>query len=1227
MIDNYIPRYLLERDKYYQAGENLFLFDSKTINLKSLLLEGKKRIVLLGDAGYGKSTELKKLAEEFINEKNQDFIPILIELNTYVNEEIKDIICIKIGEDSLSLLEHNRANLVFLFDEFDQVLDKEKATRKIKNFVEIYSESTFVISCRTNFYSGQFEEFNNFVILPFTYEQISAYAVAILKDRANIFIESLSNSPLIEVAKNPFALDQLIRIFEKDGNIPDKHSYIISRMISIFLENDADRLNKYELKQRYPVAEIRKDLAYKSLVMETLQKNYVSIEEFNKILQDNFKSQVIAELSLIKKAFPKDGYVIQFLHNNFQEYLGAEVLYDKKLDTILNFISYRTENERRWINTILSKIDYLDINLFGLKLGKILSDVLKLVKFKNINKINPSWVNTVAFLCLLREEDDLLDYLMTHEPELTLKFETSRVSEPKKEKIFKTIFEKYTTKGIPIDRDIDYKELANFARTAGSKAKAIFDYLMEYAYSDNHYNKYNSISMLMFMKGFDDRTLRDLLIRHIKNDNEEKSIRHLCFYALAELKMTSVDIINEILYLKDTNDDWILSGLYYLIKESEYTDEFVDVLLAGLPNSRIYMNSTETRLGDESWNLEQGLVKIKSPHGVKKITKYFLDNAEDLHEYHITKSIDTLVNNFVDAYTKDSSIYDDVKELLKAAQKKYYSDSRVDSLVEFFKKTGTVFRLFTDLYKEDMEDNCILLALIADKQCIDFLIGEHNAKKLSEDSMWCFVRSLSFSKDKHKSLLDIINKKTGKFYLPPAQDYKKEQKEKLDREIEIIFDKTEFMKEVENIFRHAGKNELAFEDINNILRESYRESKFNNFVVREIKNYVFSKDTNKKWTIEKIKDEIDQWNYEWFTIVHIFNLMNNGAEIEINGNQEDIIRAFCLKNLSVVDFKNTLRVKDDKDTTTANQLAVFLWYFSRSLGIDYPETVFLDMLSFDWVERIGFVGIDYLEDRLDQEKIKRRILENLQQGIKVDQALRNHINYCKKHQIQEAKEYLYKIITDDKINIDTRLLALDVISIYSESEAFIESLLDAKEFKLFSKSAEILSSKNDRTFESKLVGKLSSKDDNIALESAKFLIKLQNLRAIKFYASYIKKTKKFTSGIRAASPLSSIKTLKALPVLFGLLKFYFEYKKEIQQDDFFRLDSAIIGALKNIARQDYSNYLKVRKKLQKFVNDNKHYENINYLNYVYNDIEKDFFVNYKRQISIDEAIAQVKGIL
>lgn len=759
--------------------------------------------------------------------------------------------------------------------------------------------------------------------------------------------------------------------------------------------------------------------------------------------------------------------------------------------------------------------------------------------------------------------------------------------------------------------------MANFGNTTG-----IHDYLMEYARSKHFVHRYNAIQMLGRMRGLQEQPLRNLLIQYAKDENEYHNVRRISFYALSWLGMTTPDTIDALKHLKESSDDSVLSGLYYLIGESAYTDQYIDILLAGIPKIRFQFNSRQPRLADRgSWNLVRGLEKVQSVEGVRKIISYFIENPRDLEEVQIKGAMEKIVNNMIIAYKLDKSIYGEVKELAKIANRNHMPKI-ISRIQVFFRKTGTTFGLFEEIYKEGMKHNYSLLALLADKQCVDFLVNEYLEGRITDTNVWPFINSLPFKSRNEFS--KVINRKTGKF-LPSRRDYEKEQKDREERKIRIIFDIGEFLAEVEKIFHDEDKEELSFKDIEDISFERCEERGYNNFVVEELKNY-FERNKSEKWTLSRLKERISQWDYESFTATHVFFLLRNGGKLSLSKQQKAIIAGFWLRNLKKVDFTKALTLKGKG--VAASRLARMLWYFLRKFDLEYPEEVLLDMLSFDWIEGSEFIGIDYLENKLSPEKMKNRILVNLGRGIEVGQVLKNHINYCKKHQIQEARNQLYDVAESPGVEVENRLLALETAAVFPNSTLFLERMLDTTELTLFSKTAEILIDRNDEKCKERLLNKLSSQNENFALESAKLLIEKQNLEGIRFYADFIKRTKKFEVDINDKNPLQGIKTIRALPILFKLLKFSYKNRKEIQQDEFITLDRTVTDVLKNIALQNYSNFTKITKNLRRFIKKYySHFEGINFLNIVCDNIETAFFVNYTTAITVDEATDKVQRIL
>ena len=107
-------------------------------------------------------------------------------------------------------------------------------------------------------------------------------------------------------------------------------------------------------------------------------------------------------------------------------------------------------------------------------------------------------------------------------------------------------------------------------------------------------------------------------------------------------------------------------------------------------------------------------------------------------------------------------------------------------------------------------------------------------------------------------------------------------------------DKNEFLKEVEKIFDGEGIEEISFEYIENLLIERHNEDKYNEFVMREL-SYYPEQNKDEKWKLDNLKNKINQSDYEWFTIEHVFNLLYHGRELELSKEQVAVIKVFCLK--------------------------------------------------------------------------------------------------------------------------------------------------------------------------------------------------------------------------------------------------------------------------------------------------------------------------------------------
>ena len=86
---NYLPRKIASAKEYGELG---FSFLSTDFSIDTIdVIAQQNRIVLLGDAGVGKTTELERIREYF-SKDGSPFVPFFVSLNRYVDENIPQLL-------------------------------------------------------------------------------------------------------------------------------------------------------------------------------------------------------------------------------------------------------------------------------------------------------------------------------------------------------------------------------------------------------------------------------------------------------------------------------------------------------------------------------------------------------------------------------------------------------------------------------------------------------------------------------------------------------------------------------------------------------------------------------------------------------------------------------------------------------------------------------------------------------------------------------------------------------------------------------------------------------------------------------------------------------------------------------------------------------------------------------------------------------------------------------
>ncbi|HBF4441481.1 TPA: NACHT domain-containing protein [Clostridioides difficile] len=325
-----------------------------------------KKIILIDNAGMGKSTIAKYLYLSVINENKG--IPIFIELRKLSYEEdVMDFIMNEINgisehfdkDNVLKLIE--RGNFIFFFDGYDEInkVNKMKITSNIQNFISKTGNNTFLMTSREENELASFGDFQSFYIKPLkkeeAYNLIKKYSDNDEEVSRTLIakIEKDKNFEMIkEFLENPLMVSLLCESFRYKQSIPHKKDAFYRQVYdALFEKHDYSKKPSYsrEKKSGLNLEEFHKIL--RTLGFITLAKgiSYCKEELINIVSESKIKNMgiefnendLVYDLIHNVPIFIKDGIEYRWAHKSFQEYFAASyICFDSdKKDTLLKKMS------------------------------------------------------------------------------------------------------------------------------------------------------------------------------------------------------------------------------------------------------------------------------------------------------------------------------------------------------------------------------------------------------------------------------------------------------------------------------------------------------------------------------------------------------------------------------------------------------------------------------------------------------------------------------------------------------------------------------------------------------------------------------------------------------------------------------------------------------------------------------------------------------------------------
>ena len=319
-----------------------------TNNIKYLFDKGNY-ITIIGDAGSGKSTLIKHL---FLNSIQEQYsIPVLIELRSLngTNGNLEEFICQQLFDNKLSMnaniLERlfDKGKFVFFLDGFDELNSNIKDTviKSLISFMSQYDQNKFILTSRPFSNIENLTIFRNLYVKKLEGKDINAFIDLQLKDqkeeaeKIKSSLKESKSSYINSFLANPLLLTLYILTFQTNAEIPDKKYIFYRRVINaLFSEHDSKTKLGYvrekvsKLNQE-KFEEVLRAFSFLSYFEEHFSFDFDYLSSMLKKVRTRIKiidfeiPDFITDAKSAIALWTEDNGNYSFVHRSLQEYFAA----------------------------------------------------------------------------------------------------------------------------------------------------------------------------------------------------------------------------------------------------------------------------------------------------------------------------------------------------------------------------------------------------------------------------------------------------------------------------------------------------------------------------------------------------------------------------------------------------------------------------------------------------------------------------------------------------------------------------------------------------------------------------------------------------------------------------------------------------------------------------------------------------------------------------------------
>lgn len=1161
-------------------------------------------IVLLGDAGMGKSDELKWICHDL--KDSEHYHPIYRQLNTYNASKAY-------LDDIPHINQEVEGKIVLVLDGLDET-DIQLAKAAIEKFCNKHPQAKIIVSCRSNAYADTLSDFEAYFLDKLGYLEIHGYVNQKLGDASETFFEywnkkyAWNQNQLIDI---PFFLVRICEFVQENNNRPpeslgEMFEYLIDKCLDLRLKNISRfGTGNYESLR----LSCKKYLEKLAFVMECRGNNIISEAEFTALIPNTDEQEILlAQSSLIEP----QGADWRFTHNNFQEYLAAKALSRAKSFKAIKIV-------------LAAKPDF--------------------------QRLKWTWVNALSFLLGLWDNNgkykkQLLEWLIKDDLDPLIKicsFERDKVSPDCRERIFKHVFEYCKKEDFVIgSHHYNYRDLGELWKSP----EAIRYLTEELNTAETQTVKGNALILLKVMRknflisDIKNADLKALLLQNIYDFEQNTPInRHTALETLIHLfgKIEEAEALKMAETFFDAEHALERSSAYHLIEVHNLRTQFMERLIDRINELDHGWSKGEARFLDEDMRIESCFENISSEKEVVLFFEKYPCTLKNLYD-HKQKPLNIMLKKLSEIPISENGaarIFKAMKDSFSDCLSHHPPEVQRNAILNFIDKHGFSFEFFKHCIDDNTTRGNWLSLDFLDEQGIGYIVEKFRHESI--DIKWLENYQTLVGRD-NKEMLFLLNQRVNEvseepISLPeidPPIDYNQCRLEKLKTEKELYFNREKYIYKTVDIFKHFKKDCFNKDEI-------YRDREIYDRNPRMLIQLI---DDHPGLHIDDLKEIITK-HWDLISIRSIQNYIENHQqdinkhpEIGLNDQELDYVKNWC-------DIHHT-KVSWDGQHTYAD--LTFIWFVTHFHFLHYPTEIYLNMVSSGFQNYGMHINIFQFLEQYKPElsaRLRTRVLENLKSKKVNGYELSLHFDFIKRHFMTEA---IYALRSYFEKHGNFSHQALRVYIELGGDDAYLLEVLksitptqnDFREQTLL----EHFSAQRNEAVEKILLKKLTiTTEQEHQLTYARYLVRQDNLVGLKFLANYIDREKKSPFSAHIGNPDHKFENPSGIPILLR----FFDYGNDptIPQDNFDSISSVGRNMVLHLAAcQNRRYFQKVRKAviwhLQKHKFLNKlpgilkkllkisRPEVLKQLRYLLKDLE---FNHYQNQpVTIEEAVKTWKEL-